>query len=218
MIKYKVGDKIKVIDDNTHGIITQLTDDGVVIEDEHGFDTTYSFREILPDVGMEEEIEEVEVKTKKSKKKKSKPKKFKEFKETPATDDVRDKAELRKLIDDNFAKNSDQYREKLEERYKKEIKVSKKRKGTFVLDLHYGQLENFSAQLPTHHILKRQINAAINGIEKAKNESYKKIILIHGKGKGVLEAEVKKYLDDKGYTYYDADFRQYKLGATEIEL
>ena len=220
MIKYKIGDKIKVIDDNTHGVIREIKENEVIIESEDGFDFTFYFHEILPDIGMEEEIEESRTvkETKKPVKKKKKSTKFKEFETKAEKEERLHQEELEKLINENFAKNSDIYREKLEAKYKKEIKVSKKRKGTFVLDLHYGQLENYSSQLPTSHILKRQLNAAINGIEKAKNENYKKVILIHGKGKGVLEAEVKKYLDSESYTHYDADFRQYKLGATEIEL
>lgn len=206
MIKYKIGDKIKVIDDDTKGVVLHVYENEVVIENEFGFEETYSPNEILPDVNLEDEIIEVEDDFPKHRPKSAVAKKKQQ------------NAEFEKLVHDNFAKNSDQYREKLEERYQKEIKISKKRKGTFVLDLHYGKLENYSAQLPVQHILKRQLNAAINGIEKAKNEGYAKIILVHGKGKGVLETEVKKYLDTEGYTYYDADFRQYKLGATEVEL
>ena len=224
MIKYSVGDRVKVIDDNTHGIVQEIKGHQVIISSEDGFDETYSMNEILPDVGMEEEIQEEreEKKTLKQKPKtktKTKTPKSDKAKTTQLEDNLSDnQRELKKLIEDNFVRNSDIYQEKLEQRYKKEIKPSKKRKGTFVLDLHYGQLENYSTQLPTQHILKRQLNAAINGIEKAKNDNFSKVILIHGKGKGVLEAEVKKYLDSQNYTHYDADFRQYKLGATEIEL
>lgn len=219
MIKYKVGDKVKVIDDNTHGTVVKVVDNSVVIESESGFDETYEFHEILPDVGLEEEIESSKPKKstqpiqKKLLKAKAKRVVENETSEIPSED-----VDFEQMVNDNFAKNSDAYRSKLEQKYKKEIKKSLKRKGTFVLDLHYGQLENYSAQLPTQHILKRQLNSAINGIEKAKNENFDKIILIHGKGQGVLETEIKKYLDLKNYTYYDADFRQYKLGATEVEL
>lgn len=206
MIKYKIGDKIKIIDDNAKGVILHVYENEVVIESEFGFEETYSPNEILPDVQLEDEILEVE-------EEKPMP-----VKKSSAAKKQQKNAEFEKLVNDNFAQNSEQFREKLEQRYQKEIKVSKKKKGTFVLDLHYGQLENFSAQLPVQHILKRQLNAAINGIEKARNEGYTKIILVHGKGKGVLETEVKKYLDTESYTYYDADFRQYKLGATEVEL
>lgn len=219
MIKYKVGDKVKVIDDNTHGTVVKVVDNSVVIESESGFDETYEFHEILPDVGLEEEIQSSKPKKstqpiqKKLLKAKAKRVVENETSEIPSED-----VDFEQMVNDNFAKNSDAYRSKLEQKYKKEIKKSLKRKGTFVLDLHYGQLENYSAQLPTQHILKRQLNSAINGIEKAKNENFDKIILIHGKGQGVLETEIKKYLDLNNYTYYDADFRQYKLGATEVEL
>ena len=206
MIKYKKGDRVKVIDDNTHGTVLRVSENEIIIESDFGFEETYFVHEILPDVALEEEIIE------------EKPKPVKKKKLTVAEKEKMKKAELEQLINDNFAANSENYRAKLEQRYKKEIKVSRKRKGTFVLDLHYGQLEEYSAQLPVQHILKRQLNAAINGIEKAANDGYAKIILVHGKGKGVLEEEIKKYLDAEGYTHYDADFRQYKLGATEVEL
>ena len=219
MIKYKIGDKVKVVDDNTFGVITEISENSVIIESEHGFDETYKFHEILPDVGMEEEIEETRPKKpKKTISKKIIKAQSKQIIENESKEDLHNREALEQMVHENFAKNREEYRSKLEEKYKKEIKKSKKRTGTFVLDLHYGQLENYSAQLPTQHILKKQLNAAIRGIEKAQNENFQKIILIHGKGKGVLETEIKKYLDINNFTYYDADFRQYKLGSTEVEL
>lgn len=206
MIKYKVGDKVKVIDDNTHGVILKVNEDQIIIESDFGFEESYSSSEILPDIELEEEIKEEKLKPVKKKKLTNKEK------------SVIQKEEFEQMVNTNFVQNSSEYRQKLEQQYKKEIKVSKKRKGTFVLDLHYGQLENYSSQLPVQHILKRQLNAAIHGIEKASSEGFAKIILVHGKGRGVLETEIKKYLDQHHYTHYDADFRQYKLGATEVEL
>lgn len=217
MIKYKVGDKIKLIDDDTSGVIIDIQGNEIIIENEYGFEERYLPNEILPDIALEDEIIEVEEEETLEKPKFT----HKKLKKKPILKKDKQKqqeADFEKMVNDNFVKNGAEFREKLEQKYKKEIKVSKKRKGTYVLDLHYGKLENYSAQLPTQHILKRQIKAAISGIEKARNEGYAKIILVHGKGKGVLEEEVKKYLDIEGYTYYDADFRQYRLGATEVEL
>ena len=188
MIKYKVGDRVKVIDDNTHGIITQITQDQITIESEYGFDETYLPNEILPDVDLDEEIEEVEEKADpefKSKKSKIKKSKF----DQKIEKENAQKAEFEQMINDNFAQNSDNYRQKLEERYQKEIKVSKKKKGTFVLDLHYGQLENFSAQLPVQRILKRQLNAAINGIEKLKIKVLQKLYWCMAKVKAFWKAK-----------------------------
>lgn len=198
MIKFRIGDKIKVIDDDLSGVVVKVNADEITVENEHGFEEVYSANEILPDIALEEEIE-----TQKE-----------EEKEV-----VKSQKEVyEEQIKENFTKNADAYRAKLEEKYKVKPKVSKKRKGTFVLDLHYGQLENYSKQLPTQFILKRQVKTAIDGIIKAKEEGYSKIILIHGKGRGVLELEIKKWLDKEGYYHYDADFSRYKLGATEVEL
>lgn len=198
MIKFKIGDKIKVIDDDLLGVVIEINGDEITVENEHGFEEVYNSHEILPDIALEEEIETHEEKEKEHIKSQ------KEFYE--------------EQIIENFSINAEAYRAKLEEKYKLKPKISKKRKGTFVLDLHYGQLENYSKQLPTQFILKRQIKTAIDGVLKANEEGYSKIILIHGKGKGVLELEIKKWLDKEGYYHYDADFSRYKLGATEVEL
>ncbi|MXV38905.1 hypothetical protein GO491_09515 [Flavobacteriaceae bacterium Ap0902] len=223
MIKFKVGQRVKALNDNTHGVITKIEEDQIWIENEYGFDESYDYNELLPDLELEEEIEMEEdpVRVEPSQKpsfKKKKKKIIAQEDDFMAEEISEKQLELKKLIEKNLTRNAEDFRQKLEEKYKNEIKKSKKKKGTFVLDLHYGNLENYSKQLPTNHILEKQIAAAINGIEKAKSEGFEKIILVHGKGKGILEREVKKYLAGYGYTFYDANFAQYKLGATEVEL
>ncbi|MGI9526448.1 MAG: Smr/MutS family protein [Weeksellaceae bacterium] len=225
MIKFRKGQAVKAIDDDTRGVITKIEENKIWVENEHGFDEPYGFNELLPDIELEEEIEEEKERPKVVKKaknptfkKKKKKVSVKEEEKIFQEEISPEEEELKELVENNIAKNSEEFRQKLEEKYKKEIKVSKKTKGTFVLDLHYGNLETYSKQLPTKHILEKQLTAAIRGIEKAKRDGFKKIILVHGKGKGVLEAEVKKYLVMHCYNFYDANFNQYKLGATEVEL
>lgn len=193
---YQPGDLIKLIDENVKAKVLRVDGESLIVEDEFGFEVTYHISEVLPDADFDQEIaweeEKREVKT--------------------------EKDMLKELIERDFAQNQNNYSEIEPEKPIQSSKSHKKGLGTFVLDLHYGNLENYSQQLPVQFILNRQVNAAISGIEKAKSQGYDKVILIHGKGKGVLESKIKEWLDEHKFTYYDADFQRYKLGATEIEL
>lgn len=197
MIKFRIGDQVKLIDDNSTGVVIKIDNQRITIEDEFGFEQEYDAGELLPDLDFDQEIPEETTNTKE------------------------EKEDLSSQIHESIKNNFSEFKEKLEHKNsapKKSKKSLKNQNNTFLLDLHYGKLEDYSAQLPVQFILKKQLNAAKSGIEKAKSQGFKKIILVHGKGKGVLETELKKWLDGEGYTHYDADFRRYKLGATEVEL
>ncbi len=87
------------------------------------------------------------------------------------------------------------------------------------IDLHIGNLVDSLTSLQSHQMLKKQLITARQEIEKAKNDKVKKLILIHGKGKGVLKNEIYRLLETiKGIEYLEADIRKYRFGAVEIRF
>ncbi|MRI63583.1 hypothetical protein EDM00_06205 [Ornithobacterium rhinotracheale] len=198
MIHFKIGDKVKVIDDNLSGTVTKVNENEITIETDFGFEMLYEPKELLPDVGMEEEIEFSAPKT--TPKKEAK-------KLTPK------KKKVEKVFDP---------RAKMPEIKTEKEKVAKKtkkiRKPPLEIDLHYAQLENYDRLLAKNLILARQMNSLKKRVERAREHGYDRVVIIHGKGEGILETEVKKWLNEMGYHFYDADFQRYKLGATEVEL
>ncbi len=87
-----------------------------------------------------------------------------------------------------------------------------------VIDLHFGQLVDYPKRYDAHEKLHIQIQTAKEALSRYR-KPHQKLILIHGKGKGVLEQEILKLLQQTPQIKYkDADFQRYKLGAVEIEF
>lgn len=196
MIKYKKGEKVKVIDDNLTGRVVEVKDNIIIIETDFGFEMSYEPNELLPDVPIDEEID---------------------F--SPKIPSPKEKAKKRKK--ENPEKVFNVRKQITEEKKKKSLnakKFKKIRKPPLEIDLHYGQLENYDRLLAKNLILSRQMASLKKRVQRAREHGYDRVVIIHGKGEGVLETEVKKWLNEMGYSFYDADFQRYKLGATEVEL
>lgn len=87
------------------------------------------------------------------------------------------------------------------------------------VDLHIEELLDDYKHLSNGEIVDIQIKHARKMIEKARVKKIPTLIFIHGKGKGVLRSELHHLL--MGYThleFYDASFKKYGGGATEVRL
>ncbi len=106
-----------------------------------------------------------------------------------------------------------------EEKIKKNIKASENKEKTREIDLHIGHLVDFPDNLQPHQKLQKQLHIARTEIERARKDKVEKLILIHGKGKGVLKSEIYKLLESQeGIEYLEADIRKYRFGAVEIRF
>ena len=95
----------------------------------------------------------------------------------------------------------------------------------FEIDLHIEELLEYSNGLSNHEIVQKQLTACRAFVQHAIKHKQKKIVLIHGKGAGVLKSEIRHYLirlDNDGSVqieYHDANFNRYgNGGATEVIL
>lgn len=84
-----------------------------------------------------------------------------------------------------------------------------------VKDLHIEKLHPQHETLNPFEILDYQIKAADRFITQAKRLNRKKIILIHGKGKGVLKNKIKELIEQHKLTSEYSDFNS---GETIIKL
>lgn len=193
MIQYKKGDRIKLLDDNIKGVVEKVEGDKVFVENSFGFLEEYHVSEILMDIDLEEDLPE--------------------RKEGLIVE------EIPKVVDKKIEKIPQARVES-----KKEIKKGPKKKAkkepkpVLEIDLHYNKLELLNPKFNIDSILAKQMLALQERLERAREGGFDKVVVIHGKGEGVLENAVKEFCNERGYAFYDANYDKYQQGATVIEL
>lgn len=87
------------------------------------------------------------------------------------------------------------------------------------VDLHSHMLIESERGLSNGEILEIQLDHFRSSMDEARDKRIRKIVFVHGVGRGVLREELRKYL--RGFPmveYGNADFRIYGGGATEVRL
>ena len=87
------------------------------------------------------------------------------------------------------------------------------------VDLHIHHLVKSTRGMSNFDILEIQLQTAKRQLEFAIKKRIQKVVFIHGVGEGVLKEEL-KYLFNKyeNVKFYDAEYRKYGLGATEVYI
>lgn len=98
-------------------------------------------------------------------------------------------------------------------------KLKPARQAVYELDLHIHELLDRFEHMTNAQILEHQMACCRRFIAEAKSKRYKKVVLIHGVGEGVLRSEVRHWLGGQvGLEFHDAPYRTYGYGATEVIL
>ena len=99
-------------------------------------------------------------------------------------------------------------------------KKSKKDDGTLVVDLHADEVLETTAGMNSADILHYQMDIFKKTMDENRKKKGQKIILIHGKGEGVLRQTIIHELNYryKSCTYQDASFQEYGYGATQVTI
>lgn len=91
------------------------------------------------------------------------------------------------------------------------------------IDLHIEELREHCTHLTNFEIVQIQMTACRAFVQESIELGRKKVVLIHGKGQGVLKSEIHQYLDrlsnNSGIQleYHDAPFSRYGVGgATQV--
>lgn len=113
----------------------------------------------------------------------------------------------------------------------KKEKESKKRKAVptvkpkerdapkFEVDLHIHHLTKSSRGMSNFDMLNLQLDTARGQLEFAMRKRIPKIVFIHGVGEGVLRQELETLFGRyNNVKFYDADYKVYGLGATEVRI
>ena len=87
------------------------------------------------------------------------------------------------------------------------------------VDLHIQKLTKSERGLTAYDKLNLQIDTAKRKLDFAIQKRIQKLVFIHGVGEGVLKAELETMLRRyDNLKYYDADYKTYGLGATEVYI
>tara|TARA_R110002167_G_scaffold50143_2_gene146295 strand:- start:363 stop:908 length:546 start_codon:yes stop_codon:yes gene_type:complete len=87
------------------------------------------------------------------------------------------------------------------------------------VDLHINQLVASTRGMNNYDMVNLQLETAKRQLLFAMQKRIQKVVFIHGVGEGVLKEELCylfKQFDN--VAYYDADYQQYGLGATEVYI
>jgi len=102
----------------------------------------------------------------------------------------------------------------------KEEKGRKKVVPPMEVDLHIGQLVRSTKGMTNHDMRTLQLETAKRQLEFALRKRILRLVFIHGVGDGILKEDLESLLrryDDR-LTYYDADYKKYGRGATEVRF
>jgi len=111
----------------------------------------------------------------------------------------------------------------LQQKIKKLKSSSSQSELAFEIDLHYESLTESLNIKSNFEILQKQLTACRSFVQKALSKKQKRIVIIHGKGEGVLKSEIHLYLtrltSERGINldFHDAPYHEYGMGgATEV--
>jgi len=130
-------------------------------------------------------------------------------------------SELNKLSKDDMYKIVKQKQES--EDYVKQLSTKYKTKRTVEIvevDLHIQQLIDNYKHLPNGEIVEIQLERFHSELNDAIKNKVKKIVFIHGVGKGTLKNELRRSLEREysKFKFQDASFKEYGYGATMVYL
>lgn len=127
--------------------------------------------------------------------------------------------------EDAFYVDSEEIQEALKEKKIKKPKTSDRIKAkeryepTLEIDLHIHNLVRSDKNLSNFEMLNMQLDTARRQLEYAIKKRFQKVVFVHGVGEGVLRAELETLFNRyDNVKYYDADYRKYGLGATEVYI
>lgn len=98
-------------------------------------------------------------------------------------------------------------------------KTKKKKQPPMEVDLHIHQLVPSTKGRSSYELLNIQLATAKRQLDYAISKRRQSVVFIHGVGEGVLREELytmfRRY---ENIDFFDADYKKYGLGATEIYI
>ncbi|MCA0153859.1 Smr/MutS family protein [Winogradskyella vincentii] len=110
-------------------------------------------------------------------------------------------------------------KESIKRRHQPTTKPKQRHAPKIVVDLHIHHLTDSTKGMTNFDMLNLQIDTARRRLEHAITNRIPKLVFIHGVGEGVLRQELETlFRRYNNVQFYDADYKTYGLGATEIRI
>jgi hypothetical protein len=127
--------------------------------------------------------------------------------------------DVRELIDPDSMAQIILEKEKREHRRSSKPHIDRFGRVDMEIDLHIEALLDNFRNLSNAEILNVQLTALRNAMDKALAMDYHRLIVIHGVGEGILRSAVEEVLSEyQGVEFFDANYKEYGLGATEVRI
>lgn len=115
------------------------------------------------------------------------------------------------LVDEGKDSNNSSTKTKLSSKIKKVNPVLE-------VDLHIHQLIDSEKGMTNYDMLNLQLQTARKKLENAIQKKLKRIVFIHGIGEGVLKKELHQMLEKYNVEIFEASYKKYGQGATEVYI
>lgn len=109
--------------------------------------------------------------------------------------------------------------DKAMEKPKRTVRVKPKERAipAMEVDLHIEKLVPHTKYLNNYDMLTIQLDTAKRQLDFAIAKRIQRVVFIHGVGDGVLKADLESLIRRyENIKYYDADYKKYGRGATEV--
>lgn len=249
MAKFQIGDKVKFLNSIGGGVVTKITNDFVFVCDDTGFDMPMPANELIRMADMsgvgkvfnqdvpgqlpsaEEARKMAEAESKAAAQAAEMNRKLKEkFTGSAEDDNVEKLREENKKLRNQVANLQDQVKSlkarltQLQNRNARELSDNillqyMVRPGEAEVDLHIEALHDHPETLSDTEKHDIQLQFFRTCLNHALMNNMKRVVFIHGVGRGVLKTDIQRELDQyDNVQYIDAPMSVYGAGATEVYI
>lgn len=180
-MKFKVNDKVAVIDDLIQGKVIAVSKDNIQVETADGFIFNFLPSELVV-----------------------------------INENQRELAKFSDINNEHLIEKVTESSKKNKPKFKSNLKPDKL--PPMEVDLHIQNLTSTTRGLDNYDMLTLQIETAKQKLEFAIRNRIPKIVFIHGVGEGVLKSELEFLFKKYPVEWYEASFKKYGLGATEVYI
>lgn len=227
MAKFQIGDKVKFLNQQGGGIVTKVTNDFVFVQDDTGFDIPMDAKELIRMADMQgvgkmfnDSLEGLPMATKRlATPQQGMPTRM-VVPQTPEDEIKALKSQIANLKDqivklkNQIANMQKQTAQSVADNILAQYMVSE---GTAEVDLHIEQLVERPADLSAHEAFEIQMHYFRTCMNHAVQHRVKKVVFIHGVGRGILKDELQKELKlYDNVAVMDAPMSKYGVGAVEV--